>query len=45
MPFTAAASRRPSSLNVPDHGGHRGTGTTINRFRLNELASQVAFGG
>jgi ubiquinone/menaquinone biosynthesis C-methylase UbiE len=27
------------------HGAHRGTGTTINRFRLNELVSQVAFGG
>jgi ubiquinone/menaquinone biosynthesis C-methylase UbiE len=27
------------------HGGRRGTGTTIDRFRLNELVSQVAFGG
>src|SRR5215469_11904574 len=27
------------------HGGRPGTGTTINRFRLNELVSQVAFGG
>src|SRR5215469_2545860 len=27
------------------HGGRRGTGTTIERFRLNELVSQVAFGG
>src|SRR5215469_2084289 len=27
------------------HGRRRGTGTTINRFRLNELVSQVAFGG
>lgn len=27
------------------HRGRRGTGTTIDRFRLNELVSQVAFGG
>jgi ubiquinone/menaquinone biosynthesis C-methylase UbiE len=27
------------------HGGNRGTGTTLNRFRLNELASQIAFAG
>lgn len=27
------------------HGGRRGTGTTIDRFRLNEILSQVAFGG
>jgi len=27
------------------HGRRRGTGTTLDRFRLNELVSQVAFGG
>jgi ubiquinone/menaquinone biosynthesis C-methylase UbiE len=27
------------------HGGRRGTGTTLDRFRLNELVSQIAFGG
>ncbi|HTP16734.1 MAG TPA: class I SAM-dependent methyltransferase [Streptosporangiaceae bacterium] len=27
------------------HGGRRGTGTTLDRYRLNELVSQVAFGG
>ena len=27
------------------HGKRRGTGTTIDRFRLNELVSQIAFGG
>lgn len=27
------------------HGGRRGAGTTLDRFRLNELVSQVAFGG
>jgi ubiquinone/menaquinone biosynthesis C-methylase UbiE len=27
------------------HGGQRGTGTTLNRFRLNEIVSQIAFGG
>jgi len=27
------------------HGGQRPQGTTIDRFRLNELVSQVAFGG
>jgi ubiquinone/menaquinone biosynthesis C-methylase UbiE len=27
------------------HGARRGTGTTLDRFRLNELVSQVAFGG
>lgn len=27
------------------HGGARGTGTTIERFRLNEMLSQLAFGG
>jgi ubiquinone/menaquinone biosynthesis C-methylase UbiE len=27
------------------HRGQRGKGTTIDRFRLNELVSQVAFGG
>jgi len=27
------------------HGGHRGSGTTIDRFRLNEVGSQHAFGG
>jgi ubiquinone/menaquinone biosynthesis C-methylase UbiE len=27
------------------HGGRRGTGTTLDRFRLNEVVSQVAFGG
>jgi ubiquinone/menaquinone biosynthesis C-methylase UbiE len=27
------------------HGAARGTGTTIERFRLNEVASQLAFGG
>jgi ubiquinone/menaquinone biosynthesis C-methylase UbiE len=27
------------------HGGQRGTGTTISRFRLNEVGSQIAFGG
>jgi ubiquinone/menaquinone biosynthesis C-methylase UbiE len=27
------------------HGRKRGTGTTIDRFRVNELVSQVAFGG
>lgn len=27
------------------HGRRRGTGTTIDRFRLNELVSQIAFGG
>jgi ubiquinone/menaquinone biosynthesis C-methylase UbiE len=27
------------------HGGQRGNGTTLDRFRLNELVSQVAFGG
>ena len=27
------------------HGGSRGTGTTIDQFRLNALVSQIAFGG
>jgi ubiquinone/menaquinone biosynthesis C-methylase UbiE len=27
------------------HEGGRGTGTTLDRFRLNELVSQIAFGG
>ena len=27
------------------HGRRRSTGTTIDRFRLNELVSQIAFGG
>jgi len=27
------------------HGGGRGSGTTLNRFRLNEVISQLAFGG
>src|SRR5580698_8357351 len=27
------------------HEGRRGTGTTLDRFRLNELVSQVAFAG
>jgi ubiquinone/menaquinone biosynthesis C-methylase UbiE len=27
------------------HAGQRGKGTTIDRFRLNEVVSQVAFGG
>jgi ubiquinone/menaquinone biosynthesis C-methylase UbiE len=27
------------------HGGSRGTGTTLDRFRLNELVSQLAFAG
>lgn len=27
------------------HGGQRGSGTTISRFRLNEVGSQIAFGG
>ena len=27
------------------HGGRRGKGTTLDHFRLNELVSQVAFGG
>src|SRR3984885_3346913 len=27
------------------HEGRRGTGTTLDRFRLNELVSQIAFGG
>lgn len=27
------------------HGGPRGTGTTLDRFRLNEVVSQVAFAG
>ncbi len=27
------------------HGGRRGTGTTLDRFRLNELVSHIAFGG
>jgi hypothetical protein len=27
------------------HGGPRRTGTTLDRFRLNEVVSQVAFGG
>src|SRR5579862_5323353 len=27
------------------HEGKRGTGTTLDRFRLNELVSQVAFAG
>src|SRR5215831_17776432 len=27
------------------HAGRRGTGTTIERFRLNALVSQIAFGG
>jgi ubiquinone/menaquinone biosynthesis C-methylase UbiE len=27
------------------HGGRRGTGTTLDRFRLNELVSQLAFAG
>lgn len=27
------------------HGRRRGTGTTIDRFRLNEVVSQIAFGG
>ena len=27
------------------HGGSRGTGTTLDRFRLNELESQIAFAG
>lgn len=27
------------------HGGPRGTGTTLDRFRLNALVTQVAFGG
>jgi ubiquinone/menaquinone biosynthesis C-methylase UbiE len=27
------------------HGGSRSTGTTLDRFRLNELVSQIAFGG
>jgi len=27
------------------HGGRRGTGTTLDRFRLNEAVSQLAFGG
>lgn len=27
------------------HGAGRGTGTTINRYRLNEVVSQIAFGG
>jgi ubiquinone/menaquinone biosynthesis C-methylase UbiE len=27
------------------HGRQRGTGTTIDRFRLNEMVSQIAFGG
>ena len=27
------------------HGGQRGNGTTISRFRLNEVGSQIAFGG
>jgi ubiquinone/menaquinone biosynthesis C-methylase UbiE len=27
------------------HDGRRGTGTTLDRFRLNELVSQIAFGG
>ena len=27
------------------HGGQRGTGTTLDRFRLNELVSQLAFAG
>ena len=27
------------------HGKRRGTGTTIDRFRLNEMVSQIAFGG
>jgi len=27
------------------HAGRRGTGTTLDRFRLNEAVSQIAFGG
>jgi ubiquinone/menaquinone biosynthesis C-methylase UbiE len=27
------------------HGGQHGSGTTISRFRLNEVGSQIAFGG
>jgi ubiquinone/menaquinone biosynthesis C-methylase UbiE len=27
------------------HAGQRGTGTTIDHFRLNEIVSQIAFGG
>jgi ubiquinone/menaquinone biosynthesis C-methylase UbiE len=27
------------------HGGQRGKGTTIDHFRLNEMVSQIAFGG
>jgi ubiquinone/menaquinone biosynthesis C-methylase UbiE len=27
------------------HGGQRSSGTTISRFRLNEVGSQIAFGG
>lgn len=27
------------------HDGGRGTGTTLDRYRLNELVSQIAFGG
>jgi ubiquinone/menaquinone biosynthesis C-methylase UbiE len=27
------------------HEGRRGTGTTLDRFRLNEIVSQIAFGG
>jgi ubiquinone/menaquinone biosynthesis C-methylase UbiE len=27
------------------HGGNRSTGTTLDRFRLNELVSQIAFAG
>jgi ubiquinone/menaquinone biosynthesis C-methylase UbiE len=27
------------------HGGQRGRGTTIDRYRLNEVVSQLAFGG
>jgi ubiquinone/menaquinone biosynthesis C-methylase UbiE len=27
------------------HGGRRATGTTLDHFRLNEVVSQVAFGG
>src|SRR5215469_10428688 len=27
------------------HGGHRGSGTTIDNFRLNEIGSQLLFGG
>jgi ubiquinone/menaquinone biosynthesis C-methylase UbiE len=27
------------------HGGSRGTGTTLDRYRLNEIVSQIAFAG